>query len=214
MENILSTVQEEYIKSFRQEPDSLILELEDFARVHKVPILDPQSAQFLEQLVLISKPKRVLEIGTAIAYSSIRIARQLRKKSVLFTIEKSEDNFHIAKKNIDRAGLEDKIELIFGDALEVMPSLDKKFDIIFLDADKEDYQKLFDLSLSLLRKNGIIFVDNLLWHGFAAAENVPDNYKNSTEHIRQFNKMFMSQKNLFTTILPVGDGIGLGIRIK
>lgn len=214
MNEILNPIQEEYIKSFRKESDPLILELEAYAKENRVPILDWQSAHFLEQLILIHKPKRVLEIGTAIAYSSIRIARNLRKKSKIYTIEKSEDNLEKAKSNISTAGLENKIELIFGDALDVMPKLNKKFDLIFLDADKEDYQRLFDYSLLLLRKNGIIFVDNLLWHGFAASARVPANFKNSTEHIREFNKIFMSQKNLNTTILPVGDGVGLAIRTK
>jgi len=214
MNEILNPGQEEYIKTFRNEKDPLIIELEEYAKENRVPILNWQSAEFLEQLVTFQKPKRVLEIGTAIAYSSIRIARSLNKKSKLFTIEKSEDNLEKAKANIAAAGLEHKINLIFGDALDVMPKLDKKFDLIFLDADKEDYQRLFDYSLLLLRKNGVMFVDNLLWHGFAASSRVPAAFKNSTAHIREFNKMFMSQKSLYTTILPIGDGIGLGIRIK
>lgn len=214
MDEILYPAQREYLKNLRKEDDTLILQMEEYAKQNRVPILDQQSVQFLEQLVMIQRPKRVLEIGTAIAYSSIRIARRLRKNSTLYTIEKSEDNLKLAKNNIAAAALEDKINLIFGDALEVMPNFDKKFDLIFLDADKEDYQELFDLAQSLLRKNGIIFVDNLLWHGYTAAIEVPDNYKNSTDHIRKFNKMFMTQEGLFTNILPIGDGIGLAVRIK
>lgn len=214
MDEILYPAQRDYLKNLRMEDDPLILHMENYAKQNRVPILDQQSVQFLEQLVMIQRPKRVLEIGTAIAYSSIRIGRRLRKKSTLYTIEKSEDNLKLAKDNIAAAALEDKINLIFGDAIEVMPKLDKKFDLIFLDADKEDYQKLFDLAQSLLRKNGIIFVDNLLWHGFAAAKEVPDNYKNSTNHIRKFNEMFMNQQNLLSSILPIGDGIGLAVKIK
>ena len=94
-----------------------------------------------------------------------------------------------------------------------MPRFDKKFDLIFLDADKEDYKRLFDYSIILLKKGGLIFVDNLLWHGYAASKSVPIKYKTSTKIIREFNILFTSTENLQTTILPVGDGVGIGIKI-
>ncbi|MCX6151524.1 MAG: O-methyltransferase [Ignavibacteriales bacterium] len=214
MNKILFPVQQLYLENLRKEENSLILEMEDFAKVKKIPILDWQAADFLEQLIQIHNPKRVLEIGTAIAYSSIRIARNLRKKGIVYTIELSKDNATLAKENIAKSGLEEKINLIEGNALTILPKLGKKFDFIFLDADKEDYQRLFDFAIILLRKNGVIFIDNLLWHGLTASPRVPASYKNSTGHIREFNKMFMNQPNLKTTIIPVGDGIGLGIKIK
>lgn len=91
--------------------------------------------------------------------------------------------------------------------------MNKKYDLIFLDADKEDYKRLFEYSIILLKKGGIIFIDNLLWHGYAASKEVPKEFKNSTKLIREFNKLFTSQANLKTSILPIGDGIGLGIKI-
>ena len=136
------------------------------------------SAEFLEQLICLVNPKRVLELGTAIAYSSIRIARNLRKKGSVYTIEKSEDNIVLAKENITKSGLGEKINLIAGNALDELPRFDKKFDFIFLDADKIDYKRLFDYSLILLKKGGVIFVDNLLWHGLAASSKVPGDQKN------------------------------------
>ena len=211
MAEILFPVQEQYLLKFKKEEDPLILEMEGYAKEHNVPILSWQSADFMEQLIKISNPKRVLEIGTAIAYSTIRIARNL-KKSVIHTIEKSEDNIEIARENIQKSGLEEKINLFTGNALNVIPQLKKKYDFIFLDADKEDYKRLFDYSLVILKKGGIIFVDNLLWHGYAASKRVPQNYKTSTKYIRDFNMVFTSQENLKTTILPIGDGIGIGIK--
>jgi caffeoyl-CoA O-methyltransferase len=211
---ILFPSQISYLNSFRKEVDPFIHEMEEFAEENKIPILDWQSADFLEQLIQIHNPKRVLEIGTAIAYSSIRIARNLRKKGMLYTIELSKDNLERAKENIIKSGLEEKIKLIDGDALSVLPKLNKKFDFIFLDADKEDYTRLFDFAMILLKKNGVIFIDNLLWHGFAASPHVPTDYKKSTGYIREFNKIFMNQPNLKASIIPVGDGIGLGIKIK
>ncbi len=213
MSSILNQAQEKYLNQFKKEKDPLILEMEEFARKNKVPILSWQSADMLEILIKMMKPKRVLEIGTAIAYSSIRIAKNLKKKAVLHTIEKSKDNIKLARENINKAGLGAKIEVLEGDALNIMPRLDKKYDFIFLDADKEDYMQLFNYSIILLKKNGVIFIDNLLWHGYAAVKKVPANYRESAKHIKEFNEIFLAHKNLKTTIIPVGDGIGLGIKV-
>jgi len=212
MNKIIAPVQSDYIKSFRKKPDGLIEELEAYAKEHGVPILSWQSADFIEQLVLIKNPKRVLELGMAIAYTSIRIARNLKGKSVVHTIEKSTDNITVAKEFISKSGVGTKIKILEGDAVNIMPQLKKKYDLIFLDADKEDYKRLFDYSLVLLRRGGVLVVDNLLWHGFAASSRVPQKYKESTNHIREFNKLFMNQPNLKTVIIPVGDGLGIGVK--
>ncbi len=213
MSKILFPSQIKYLHKFIKEDDALIIEMEKFASEHKIPILYSESAYFLEQIVLLTKPKRILEIGTAIAYSSIRIARNLKKKGIVHTIEKSKDNIKLASEYIKRSGYEDKIKILEGDAFSIIPTLNKKYDLIFLDADKEDYHKLFEYSMILLKKGGIIFIDNLLWHGYAASKKVPKEYKTSTKLIREFNKFFMSQPILKTSILPIGDGIGLGIKI-
>ena len=212
MSSIYYPSQEKYLRSFRKESDELLKEIEEFAKLHNVPILSWQSAEFIEQLVLMIKPKRVLEIGTAIAYTSIRIARNLKKKSAIHTIELSEDNIESAKEFIERSGMGESIRLIEGNALSVMPRLKKKYDLIFLDADKEDYKRLFDYSMVLLKKGGIIVIDNLLWHGYVASRKVPAKYKETTNHIREFNKIFAEQPNLKSTILAIGDGIGLGVK--
>jgi caffeoyl-CoA O-methyltransferase len=212
MNKIINEIQQKYLYSFRKKPDSLVEEMETFAQEHNVPILSWQSAEFLEQLVQLKNPKRALELGTAIGYSTIRIARNLKIKSVVHTIEKSTENVVAAKEFIAKSGLAGQIKLLEGDALNIMPQLKKKYDLIFLDADKEDYKRLFDYSLVLLRRGGLLIVDNLLWKGYAAASRVPKQYKESTKHIREFNGLFMNQPNLETTILPIGDGLGIGVK--
>lgn len=212
MKSILNPAQERYLNNFKRNDDPLVTEMEAYAKEYNVPILSWQSADFLEILIKMLKPKRVLEIGTAIAYSSIRIARNLKRKAVLHTIEKSTDNIALANENINKANLGDRIEIFEGDALNIMPRLGKKYDFIFLDADKEDYLQLFNYSLILLKKDGVIFIDNLLWHGYAAFKNVPADYRESARYIKEFNEIFSSHKNLKTTIIPLGDGIGLGIK--
>lgn len=213
MDKILFPVQTEYIQSFRKNNDPLVADMEDYALKNNIPILLWDSAEIMEQLIILHRPKRVLEIGTAIAYSSIRIARCLRKKGVVHTIEKSPENVAVANEFIKKSGAGEKIKVFKGEALDVMPEFKKKYDFIFLDADKNDYTKLFDLSFALLKRGGVIFVDNLLWHGYAAVEKIPEKLKNSAKNIKEFNKTFMSHPGLKTTLLPIGDGIGLGIKI-
>ena len=212
MAKILPVYQQTYLSKFRKSQDSLITGMEEFAKANKVPILNWHAAEFLEQLILLHKPLKVLEIGMAIAYSTIRIARALPETGVIHTIEKSRNNIKIAKNYIRESGVAHKIKIIDGNACVIVPKLRIKYDFIFLDADKEDYENLFSSSLKLLSEKGVIVIDNLLWQGFAGAKNVPAKLERSTKHIREFNKLLMSTDDLISTILPVGDGLGIGVR--
>jgi predicted O-methyltransferase YrrM len=213
MDKIIFPNQLDYLSSLRGEVDPLLKEMEEFAEAKRIPILNWNSAELLETFILSKKPKRVLEIGTAIAYSSIRIARVLEEDGIVDTIDKSTDNLKLAMDYIKRSGQESKINLIEGNALALMPQYESEYDFIFLDADKQDYEKLFYISLPLLKKGGIIFVDNLLWHGFAAGGEAPATHINGAKQIREFNKIFVDQPGLKTTIVPVGDGIGIGVKL-
>jgi predicted O-methyltransferase YrrM len=213
MTKIIYDSQLNYLSSLRISDDPLLNEMEDFALKKGIPILDWKAAEFLEQLITVSKPKRVLEIGMAIAYSSIRIARRLQKNASLDTIEKSMNNIRLAEGYLKRAKLNPSVKILKGDALEIIPILEHDYDFIFLDADKRDYERLFHYSLMLLKKGGIIFVDNLLWHGYAATKIVPASFQKSTKLIREFNKVFISSTSIKSTILPIGDGIGFGVKI-
>jgi len=213
MPNILYEKQIKYLSSLRTPPDDLLKEMEDFADEKKIPILDWKAAELLEQIIMIKQPKKILEIGTAIAYSSIRMARKLKSKACLDTIEKSKNNIKLAAEYIKRAEMEHLINILEGDALEIMPKLEGHYDLIFLDADKQDYEKLFYYSLMLLKKGGVLFVDNLLWYGYPAAKTVPKSFQRSTKFIREFNKLFVNHSNLNASIYPIGDGVGVGIKI-
>ena len=213
MTKIIYDNQINYLSSLRISDDPLIEEMEEFAAKKGIPILHWKSAEFLEQLISTAKPKRVLEIGTAIAYSSIRIAKRLQENATLDTIEKSINNIRLAEGYITRAKLHSSVKILKGDALEIIPILEHDYDFIFLDSDKQDYERLFHYSLMLLKKGGIIFVDNLLWHGYAASKIVPASFQKSTKIIREFNKVFISSSALQSSILPIGDGIGFGVKI-
>lgn len=212
MSEILKDKQQEYLHLLLRPSSGIIAEMETYAAENGIPILDKHSSRFLELLISIKKPVAVLEIGTAIGYSAIRIAGLLEDNAFIDTIEKSKPNVQIAKSFIERSGKGRKINLIEGDALEILKNHKIKYDFIFLDADKEDYKILFDLSIPLLNQDGIILIDNLLWHGYAAEDEVPEKFKRSTELIREFNEYFLSFSGLLTQIIPVGDGLGLGIK--
>jgi predicted O-methyltransferase YrrM len=204
----------EYLEKNRKPTTDLEREMEEFAKSNKIPILDYKSAELLELLIELKQPRFALEIGTAIAYSSIKIANKMPKDGVLDTIEKSKDNLALAHNFIKKAELTNKINVIFDNALTILAKSDKKYDFIFLDADKQDYEKLFYLSLPLLNTNGIIFIDNLLWKGYVAEnlEDVPTSFRTSTEQVMSFNKIFLGEKSLNSQIFPIGDGIGIGIK--
>ncbi|MBZ0179688.1 MAG: O-methyltransferase [Melioribacteraceae bacterium] len=209
---ILDTTQIDYIRQFNKVEDPLILEMRNYAIHRKIPILEDISVELIKTFIKIKKPSRVLELGTAIAFTTIQIAEVLPENSLIDTIEKSKDNLTIAKSYIERSGFQNKINLIEGDASEIIPNLSNKYDLIFLDADKEAYEQLFDQSIELLNDDGIYIVDNLLWKGFPASQTVPKEYEISTKHIRKFNSYFFSSDKLVSTLFPVGDGLGVGIK--
>jgi predicted O-methyltransferase YrrM len=212
MRDLFNLNQQKYLDGLRPEPDVLIKEMELYAVQKKIPILDWKAIEFLELLIKTYRPNRILEIGMAIGYSSIRIARIIQPNCVLHTIEKSKDNLQLAKGFIKTAMLQNKIVIYEGDALKIIPNLKQKYDFIFLDVDKKDYEELLYRSLKILKRNGIIFVDNLLWHGFVASKRIPKKYKKSTLLIRRFNEIFLNSPFLDASIYPIGDGIGVGIR--
>jgi predicted O-methyltransferase YrrM len=213
MSNILFPEQLSYLESFRKDKDDLLFKMERFAKENKIPILEKSAAEFLEQLVYIYRPEMFLEIGTAIGYSAIRVAKVLKKQSIVHTIECSKNNIRLANSYIKSANLADIIKILEGNAIDILPSLEKKYDFIFLDADKEDYMELFDLAMKLLKLGGVILVDNLLWKGYVATNEIPEEYKKSTEFIRKFNAKFLECPYLKANILTIGDGLGLGIKI-
>ncbi len=212
MSEILKEEQQNYLDSLLVPSAGLIAEMEEFAAEKGIPILDKHASAFLELLVKIKKPKAVLEIGTAIGYSTIRIAALLEDGTSIDTIEKSSPNIKLARANFRRSGLEQKINLIEGDALDLLKTHQKNYDLIFLDADKEDYKNLFDLSVPRMNDGGMMIIDNLLWHGYAASDEVPEKFKRSAQFIKDFNLYFLSYKGLSSGILPIGDGLGVAIR--
>ena len=163
-------------------------------------------AKFLEMICQMIQPERVLEIGTFTGYSAIALAEGLSNNGKLFTIEINEELESIINKYIALAGMDDKIELLLGDALQIIPRLNELFDLVFIDADKEQYVDYYELSIEKLRPGGFILIDNVLWGGKAVRDKKPDN---ETQGIRRFNEHVKNDDRVEQVILSIRDGLML-----
>src|SRR5215510_11114602 len=162
---IIQRDQAEYLDQLLTQSDPLLAEMEAYAAEHRVPIADREVARFLEITARMSGARKALEIGMAIGYSVVHLARGMGEQGKVVTIEPSDEMINAATGYLKRAGLLDRVEIERGKALEIMPHLDETFDLLFIDALKEEYSQYLDLGLQRLRSGGVIIVDNLLWSG-------------------------------------------------
>ena len=190
-----------------------IAEMEAYAKEHDVPISQPESIRFVEVLLKIAGAKRVLELGTAIGYSAIRMTNACGAEIV--TVELSDEMADEAEKNFKIAGVENKIKLIRGDAREVVARLpeDEKFDVIFVDAAKGQYMEFFNHCERLLRKGGVLISDNVLYKGMTATDELVVRRKITiVRRLRDYLEMLKENKNFSTALLPIGDGVALSFK--
>ena len=187
--------------------------MEAYAAEHLVPIADREVALFLEITARAIKARRALECGMAIGYSVIHLARGMTEDGLVITIDPSDEMIRAAEGYLSRAGLRGRAQIEKGYALKVIPRLNETFDLIFLDAVKEEYRGYLDLALPKLRPGGVVICDNLLWGGQVAGEIRSPDQQTSTEALREFNRYFVSHPQLRAEVLPVGDGLGYGVKI-
>ena len=166
---------------------------------------------FLSIISKIKKPKNVLEIGTYTGYSTICIAEGLDKKGTIHTIDKNEELIEIQNKYFELSNYRNQIKQYTGEALKIIPSMKLNFDLIFLDADKENYSNYLKKVSPLLNKGGILISDNVLWHGKVLDEN--RNYDKTTKLIDDFNKNIIKDKTLQSIMLPLRDGISVSVKL-
>ena len=166
---------------------------------------------FLSIISKIKKPKNVLEIGTYTGYSTICIAEGLDKKGTIHTIDKNEELIEIQNKYFELSNYRNQIKQYTGEALKIIPSMKLNFDLIFLDADKENYSNYLKKVSPLLNKGGILISDNVLWHGKVLDEN--RNYDKTTKLIDEFNKNLIKDKTLQSIMLPLRDGISISVKL-
>lgn len=213
LDAILQREQALYLDALHPASEGLIAEMETFAGANRVPIADREVALFLEITARATGARKVLEIGMAIGYAVIHLLRGMPEGGEVVTIEPNEEMITRASEYFRRAGIAERVRIERGYALEVIPQLRDTFDLVYLDALKEEYADYLELSLPLLRTGGVVVADNLLWGGQVAGEiRSPDQTK-STESLRRFNQHFVNHKNLRAVVLPVGDGLGYGVKV-
>jgi len=214
LDAIVKPEQAEYLERLIPANTGLLAEMESYAEAHRVPIADHEVARFLEITARANGARRVLEIGMAIGYSVIHLARGLPEGGQVVTIEPSEEMIARSEEFLGRAGLRDRVRIERGPALEVLPRLSgETFDLVFLDALKEEYTRYLELSLPLLRTGGVVVVDNLLWGGQVAGEIRSPDQTASTQALREFNQLFVRHPQLLSVVMPVGDGLGYAVKL-
>ena len=211
---IIQREQAEYLERLLPANTGLLAEMEEYAARHNVPIADREVALFLEITARAMRARYVLEIGAAIGYSVLHLARTLPPDGLLVTIEPSDEMIRQTEHYLAQAGLTERVRIERGLALEVMPRLDEIFDLIYIDAVKEEYTAYLELAVPRLRTGGVIIADNVLWKGQVAGEiNSPDQTA-STQALREFNQHFVHHPALRAEILSVGDGLAYGVKIQ
>jgi predicted O-methyltransferase YrrM len=204
---ILKRSQADYLDTLLPPRDALLERIEEYAAENNQPIADPEVAQTMRVLLRARRPRRVLEIGTNIGYSVIVMGREVGKGGVVETIELDTKILGVAKQFVAEADLECEVRFHHGAALDVIPTLGGTFDFVFIDCVKTEYEAYLDQLLPKLESGAMIVCDNLLWKG-QVAEGVHDA---ATDALRAFNQRIATDARLITTLLPLGDGLGVSI---
>ena len=203
-----------YIHSLEKSNGKICDEIEEYAHETYVPIIRKEMESFLRVLIEIKQPRRILELGTAIGYSAILMAAAMPKDCSITTIENYDKRIHIAKENFIRAGINDRVTLLEGDALEHLKTLEGEYDFIFMDAAKGQYLNYLKEIMRILPKGGILIADNVLQEGELIQSRYAVERRNRTIHARMREYLYTvkNMEELETSIVPIGDGITLSVR--
>lgn len=199
---------EDYLYSLLPPRDEVVTEMEAEATRDNVPIIGPAVARVLYQLAVMSGAKRVFELGSAIGYSTIWWARAVGESGRVIYTDGDSKKAEKARRYFERAGVSKQITVRVGDALELLSEEKEPYDIIFNDVDKEDYPRVVRLALPRLKSGGLFITDNVLWSGKVSRPS-PDA---PTKAILEFNRLIYESKDLFTTILPIRDGVSVCLK--
>ena len=178
-----------------------------------IPIIMDDTLNVIAKYLKEIKPKKILEIGTAVGYSAICFSEFLEKDGKIDTIEREKERVNEANENIKKAGVEEKIHIYEGDAVEILPTLNEKYDVVFIDAAKGKYPFFLKEALRMIESNGIIFADNILYKGYVMSDYNKHKQRTAVRNLREYIKEVSENPNLETEILEVGDGLAIS-RIK
>lgn len=177
-----------------------------------IPIIMDDTLEVIENRLKNVKPRKILEIGTAVGYSAICFSEFLSEDGKIDTIEREHDRVEEARKNIENAEVQDKINIIEGDAVEILPTLQGKYNVVFIDASKGKYPFFLKEALRLLADNGIIFADNVLYKGYVLSDYNKHKQRTAVRNLREFLAELQNNPELKTEILEVGDGLAVAER--
>ena len=178
-----------------------------------IPIIMDDTLEVMRNYLKEKKPKRILEIGTAVGYSAICFTEFLDEDGIIDTIERDSERVKEARENIIKAEVEEKINIYEGDAVEILPTLNEKYDAVFIDAAKGKYPFFLKEALRMIKPNGIIFADNILYKGYVMSDYNKHKQRTAVRNLREYIKEVSENPNLETEILEVGDGLAIS-RIK
>jgi caffeoyl-CoA O-methyltransferase len=210
---ILREGQERYLERLLPPRDALLQEMERVSVEEDIPSSDPEVGRLLQILAAGVKARRVLEVGTAIGYGTLCLARGAPEARVV-TIDADPERLARAREFLTRGEVADRVELVEGEALKVLPGLEGPFDLVYLDAVKREYKHYLDLVLPLLSIGGMVVIDNLLWKGRVAELPEDEEEDDTTRAVRAFNPYFCIHPQLKAMVLPLGDGLGVGTKIQ
>ena len=191
-----------------------LAKIKEKALAEHIPIIMDDTLEVIEKMLKEDKPKKILEIGTAVGYSAICFSEYLAEGGIIDTIERDEARIEEAKINIEKVGVKEKIHIYEGDAVEILPTLNNKYDVVFIDAAKGKYPFFLEHALRMLSDNGIIFADNILYKGYVMSDYNKHKQRTAVTHLRQYIKEIQENPELETTILEVGDGLAISKKKK
>ncbi|MGG7176080.1 O-methyltransferase [Clostridium paraputrificum] len=210
MSGITYDYMEEYIRGLIPEREGTLKEIEEFARENGVPIVQKEAGKFLEFMVSMKRPLRILELGTAIGFSSILMYEAAGTNPDIITIERDSRMIELAKINLEKFNLADKIKIEEGDCLEILEKLEEPFDLIFMDAGKGHYNHFLPHCLRLLKDDGVIVADNVLFRGMVASKELVKRRKITiVKRMKTYLELVSNDENLITSVIPMGDGIAV-----
>jgi caffeoyl-CoA O-methyltransferase len=196
---------EQYLYELLPERDAVISEMEAYAAEHRVPIIGPAVARLLSLFAQVSGAKRIFEMGSAIGYSTIWLARAAGPKGKVHYTDGDAANAQRAREYFRRAGVAKRINVQVGDALELLKKTPGKFDLIFNDVNKDQYPDALRVALPKLKRGGLFITDNTLWSGKAARPAATDD--KATLGVQEFNKLVYASKELYPVLIPLRDGV-------
>ena len=183
--------------------------IKEKALENHIPIIMDDTLEVIAKILIEKKPKRILEIGTAVGYSAMCFSKYLAEDGLIDTIERDEKRIEEAKQNFKKVEVENKINLYEGDAVEILPTLNEKYDVVFIDAAKGKYPFFLKEALRMLKQDGIIFADNILYKGYVMSDYNKHKQRTAIRNLREYIKETTENPNLETEILEVGDGLAI-----